>query len=138
MHTHVSDTYRLIGHVVADEIRIMRLAFMNGMTVRPIESDVPKIHKVFQDDVDLWIAYPLSIDAVPHRSTLYLRERCTLAGIFKDIHTLIFADKHTKGNVREFLDGVDRLSSRMNNWFERLPFELQYEWPMCVAIWELQ
>lgn len=111
---------------------------MHDMTVRPSLSHVPKIHNVFQDDVDLWIGYPLSREAVLHRSTLYLREKCALAILFHEMHSLIFADKHKKTNAREFVDKVDQFSTKMQSWHERLPFELQYDWPMCVAVWELQ
>ncbi|PIB00574.1 hypothetical protein CB0940_02026 [Cercospora beticola] len=129
---------RLAAHWTAICLHInMRLSYMLDMTVRPRSSEVPKIHNVFQDDVDLWIGYPLSREAVPHRSTLYLREKCALAALFHDMHSLIFSDRHKKTNTRVFMDRIDQMSTKMASWHERLPFELQYEWPMCVAVWEL-
>ncbi|KAM3415732.1 hypothetical protein BST61_g9245 [Cercospora zeina] len=115
----------------------MHIAYMIDLPVRPNPSGAPKIHNVFQDDVDLWIGYPLSTDAVPHRSTPYLREKCTLSGFFQEMHALFFTEKHKKANVSDFVKETEQLATQMEKWHERLPFELQYDWPMCIGVWEL-
>jgi hypothetical protein len=117
----------------------MRIAFMSGATVASHLSDLPKIHEVFNDKVEPWIAYPSSPESVPHRPTLYLRERCRLAGLFEEMHELFFpSNKQHHATIREFISTVDVLSGKMKDWYHTLPFELHYVWPMSVAVWELQ
>ena len=117
----------------------MRIAFMSGATAESRVSGLPKIHHVFRDQVEFWIGYPLARNAVPYRPTLYLRERCKLAGLFQELHNLILTpNKQRHVDIRGFADEVDLLSVRMQHWYQYLPFELHYDWPMSIAVWELQ
>ncbi|KAI5371147.1 hypothetical protein Slin15195_G020190 [Septoria linicola] len=116
---------------------IMRLAFMSEMTIKPRSIRHPKINDTFNDEVEMWTAYPFSKSIVPHRPTLYLLERCKLAILFQEMHDLIFA-KTSKAVVnREFMNAVESLAMKMDQWHQHLPFELQYDWPMSVAVLEL-
>lgn len=117
----------------------MRIAFMSSLKAEQSSFQPPKIHDIFEDSIEFWVAYPLSRRRVPHRPTLYLRERCLLAGLFQEMHDLIFPSGEQENMIdREFISAVERLSTKMQQWHQRLPFELQYTWPMCIATWELQ
>lgn len=97
------------------------------------------IKDVFDNEIEFWIGYPLTRSAVLHRPNIYLQERCKLAEIFEEIHKLMFADDRDDDlEVHEFGRAVDLLCSKMQNWYERLPSELHYEWPISTATWELQ
>ena len=111
---------------------------MSGETAESRVSGLPKIHDVFEDRMEFWIGYPLTKDTVPHRPTLYLRERCKLAFLFQEMHDLIFVNDKLAMEIREFASAVNRLSAKLQDWYRHLPFELHYEWPMSVAVWELQ
>lgn len=117
----------------------MRIAFISGEPTEPHSLIPPSIDTVFDDRVDLWVGYPLTTVAVPHRPTLYLRERCRLAVLFQDLQDLAFgADGQDSGSIRSFANAVDSLLERLSAWYQHLPFELQYAWPMCSATVELQ
>jgi hypothetical protein len=117
----------------------MRIAFMSGVKVDFRLPGVPKIHDVFDDKFEWWIAYPLSLSAVLHRPTLYLRERCRLAGFFQEMQNLIFeCEQEHSVAIREYAKAVEFLVTKMKHWYGYLPFELHYQWPMSVAVWELQ
>lgn len=122
-----------------DSNRITRIAFMSGAIAEPSQSVFPRIYDVFDDQVEIWTGYPLTRSATAFRPTLYLRERCRLAEIFKEVHALILTrDKQCDATVQGFTSAVEELSTRMRNWCHRLPFEVQYRWPMGIAVWELR
>jgi len=117
----------------------MRIAFMSGDATGPPRPGFPRIYDVFDDQVEIWTGYPLTSGTTPYRPTLYMRERCRLAEIFQSVHALIL----TKGEqgettVRGFIRAVEEVSAKMRHWYQRLPFELQYRWPMCISVWELR
>ncbi|KAF2169515.1 hypothetical protein M409DRAFT_52055 [Zasmidium cellare ATCC 36951] len=114
---------------------IMRLAFMSPATVTANVSGLPKIREVYDDRSEPWIGYPFTTDAVAYRPTMYLVERCRLAELFQEMHDLIFTQRRM--SIREFATALDQLSSRVQQWYQHLPFELHYEWPMSIYIWEL-
>ena len=117
----------------------MRLAFMSSTKAEASPYQVPTIHDVFEDNLEFWIGYPLSERRVAYRPTLYLCERCRLAGLFQVMHDLIFPDENQRNtDIKEFASATDRILTRMRLWYHRLPFELHYVWPMNVAIGELQ
>lgn len=117
----------------------MRIAFMSDGTAVPPRSDFPKIHEVFDDRAEIWTGYPLKQAATPYRPTLYLRERCRLADIFQEVHALLLTRAATRNpTVKEFANAVETLAVKMEHWHDRLPLELRYVWPMCIAVWELQ
>lgn len=120
-------------------LRIMRIAFMSGATSTSRRSGLPEIDKVFHDNVELWVGYPLTASAVPHRPTSYLRDRCRLAEVFEELHKFVFVtDDQRNLDIRTFASEAARLSTEMRHWYQRLPVELHYQWPMSVAVWELQ
>lgn len=97
------------------------------------------IYDVFDDHLEAWTGYPLTRSATAFRPTLYLRERCRLAEIFEEVHLLILTrGKTCDRTVQGFTRAVEELSKKMRYWYRRLPFELQYRWPMGIAIWELR
>lgn len=116
----------------------MRIAFMSPATAVLRASGFPKIHEVFEDTTEFWVGYPLTTSPVPHRPTLYLRERCRLAEVFHEMHDLILGEKQNDMEIHDFAGAVDLLSAQMHRWYQSLPHELHYEWPMSVAVWELQ
>lgn len=117
----------------------MRIAFMNGATAEPRRSGLPDIEAVFTNTDEVWTGYPLTRSAIKHWPTLYLIERCKLAEIFQEIHSLILArDEKRKGTIRGFATAVEGLASKMQLWYTQLPEQLQYQWPMSIAVWELQ
>ncbi|KAF2718637.1 hypothetical protein K431DRAFT_129166 [Polychaeton citri CBS 116435] len=123
---------------MSDASRIMRIAFMSGITVKNHVSGLPRIQEVFDDRVEAWIGYPLARNVVFYRPTLYLRERCRFAGLLHEMYDLVSVNNQQhNGAIRAFTGEVDRLSARMERWYQYLPFELQYGWPMSVAVWEL-
>ena len=89
--------------------------------------------------MEYWVGWPLTRKPVAHRPTLYLRERCKQAKVFQEIHDLILVDEPegTK-SLREFSAAVDRVATKLQYSRQHLPFELQYVWPMSIAVWELQ
>ena len=139
MHRNVGQISCCDSRRVSNSSRIMRIAFMRRGTESASVSGLPKISDVFDDKREWWIGYPLTKTAVPHRQTLYLQERCILAGLFQEIHDVILAsDKKQIMTMREFSNAVDCLSVKMQHWYENLPLELRYHWPMSIAVWELQ
>lgn len=119
--------------------RIMRIAFLSGTTEDSAQLECPRIYDVFDDKSEVWTGYPLTKSNTLHWPTLYLRERCRLAEIFQELHSLVL----TKGQPHEstvqgFVKAADELLAKMQLWCQRLPFELRYRWPMSVAVWELQ
>jgi hypothetical protein len=112
---------------------------LNGTTTEPLQFGFPKIHDVFEDKVEMWTGYPLSETSTPHRPTLYLRERCRLAELFEELHALVLTKgKPAESTVQGFVAATEDLLARMRQFYQRLPFELQYRWPMSGAVWELQ
>ena len=140
MHARVRKAQKMTSSISeSDNIRIMRIAFMSGAIAEPSRPGFPKIYDVFDDQVEAWTGYPLTSSNTTYRPTLYLRERCRLAEIFKDVHALILTKpKPCDSTVQGFANAVEDTSTKMRHWYQRLPFELQYSWPMSVAIWELQ
>ena len=123
----------------SDSNRIMRIAFMSGAIAKPSQSGFPRIYDVFDDQVEVWTGYPLTRGATAYRPTLYLRERCRLAEIFKEVHALILTRGEQRNTTVEgFISAVEELLAKMRHWYQRLPFELQYRWPMGISIWELR
>ncbi|KAM0713477.1 hypothetical protein Q7P37_010439 [Cladosporium fusiforme] len=107
-------------------------------TAEPRRSDLPDLSSVFPDRITLWSGYPISGDPVAYRPTLYLRERCRLAKLFQEMHSLIFTDsEQSTETITEFSSAVEGLSAKMRYWKEHLPVDLAYEWPMSIAVWEL-
>jgi hypothetical protein len=99
----------------------------------------PKIHDVFEDGIAMWTGYPLTKSNTPHRPTLYLRERCRLAELFEELHALVLTKgKPAESMVQGFVAAAEDLLARMRRFYQRLPFELQYRWPMSTGVWELQ
>ena len=122
-----------------DKTRITRIAFMSGTATEMRLTNVPKIHETFDDTVEIWIGYPLTRRAVADRPTLYLQERCRLVGLWQEMYDLIFAsDEQCRSRIRDFAAAVDQMSTRLRKWYRFLPFELRYEWPFNIAVWELQ
>lgn len=119
--------------------RMIRLALMSSAKAESRTSEVRKIHETFDDTVAFWAGYPLTTDIIAYRPTVYLRGRCKLAELLQEMHTLLLANKseHTK-SIEKHAEAIDHLAMKMERWFLRLPFELQYSWPMSVAVWELQ
>ena len=112
---------------------------MSGGIVESPTAELPKIHDIFDNHVEVWKGYPLTKRAVLSRPTMYLRERCKTAELFQELHNLVLAgDKQRNFDARDFANAVAHLSGKMQRWYQHLPFELQYEWPMSVAVWELQ
>lgn len=109
---------------------------MSRATVASRWSGLPKLREVFDDRSEPWIGYPFTKDEVAHRPMLYLVERCKLATLFQEMHGLIFAENDMP--IRKFANALDKLSMKVQQWYRHLPFELQYEWPMSVAVWEMQ
>lgn len=123
----------------ADDTSHMRIAYMSGAKAEPRRSDMPSIEEVFTDKPEIWTGYPLTSSVVPYRPTLYLLERCKLAEIFQESHSLLLArGEQRNGTIRGFATAVENLSARMQHWLARLPRELQYRWPMSIDVWELQ
>lgn len=117
----------------------MHIAFMSGTSAKSCESGFPRIYDVFDDHLEIWTGYPLTRDVIPYRPTLYLRERCRLAEIFKEVHALILTrSEGSEATVQGFTSAVKDVLAKMIHWYERLPLELQYRWPMCISIWELR
>jgi hypothetical protein len=117
----------------------MRFALLSDARPEPSQTGFPKIHDVFDDTVEEWTGYPLTSSATPHMPTLYLRERCRLVEIFRDLHALVLAKGDPcVASVQGFVKAVGVLNQKMQNWNQRLPFETQYRWPTSVAVWELQ
>jgi hypothetical protein len=117
----------------------MRFALLSDARPEPSQTGFPKIHDVFDDAVEEWTGYPLTSSAVPHRPTLYLRERCRLVEILRDLHALVLAKADPSiATVQGFVKAVGDLNEKMQHWYQRLPFELQYRWPSSVAVCELQ
>ncbi|KAK4497562.1 hypothetical protein PRZ48_012013 [Zasmidium cellare] len=114
---------------------IMRLAFMSPTTVTAKVSGLPKIREVYDDRSELWMSYPFTADLVAYRPTLYLIERCRLAELFQEMHDLIFTQRTM--TIQEFAQEANQLSAKVQQWHQRLPFELHYEWPMSICVWEL-
>lgn len=125
--------------VRTDSDRTVRIAFMSGAKTDIRVTGLPEVHEVFHDRVEMWRGYPLTKEAIPHRPTLYFVERCRLAELLQEMHDLIFSNDQThETNVREFAVTVDDLAAKMRLWYQRLPFELQYEPPFSIAVTELQ
>lgn len=123
----------------SNSTRIMRIAFMSDTLAKPFQSGFPKIYDVFDDHLEIWTGYPLTRDVTPYRPTLYLRERCRLAEIFKEVHVLILTKaEESDATVQGFTSAVKGVLAEIMHWHERLPLELQYRWPMCISIWELR
>lgn len=140
MHTHVCpplDEPCWISNTFSHS-RIMRIAFMTPATVTPRVSGLPKVYDVYDDRSERWVGYPFTKDAVAHRPTLYLVERCKLADLFQEIHDLIFSTSKSSVPIRQFASSLDELSTKLQQWYRHLPFELQYVWPMSISVWELQ
>jgi hypothetical protein len=117
----------------------MRIAFVSGEITASRASGLFKIRDIFEDRIESWTGYPLTSTAVVHRPTRYLEERCRLIEIFENMHDVVLtSDKQRTLAIREFSSEVNRVSERMQTWYEQLPFELQYRWPMSVAVLELQ
>ena len=124
---------------LANGFRAMRIAFMTPSTHDPQTPEPTKLDDVFDDHPEFWIGYPLTAESVAHRPTLYLRQRWASAKLFKEMHSLMTSTtSHSQTDIRAFVDDVDRLVAKMERWQHRLPFELHYVWPMCVAVWDLQ
>jgi hypothetical protein len=118
---------------------MLRFALLTDARPEPSQTGFPRIHDVFDDTVEEWTGYPLTTSAIPHSPTLYLRERCRLVEIIRDLHALVLA----KGDpcvatVQGYVKTVGDLVDKMQRWNQRLPFELQYRWPSSVAVCELQ
>ncbi|KAM0714321.1 hypothetical protein Q7P37_010108 [Cladosporium fusiforme] len=130
---------RLSAHWMVECTDIhMRIAYMSGAKAEPRRSDMPSIEEVFTDTPEIWTGYPLTNSAVPYRPTLYLLERCKLAEIFQEIHSLLLARGEQRNEtIRTFASAVENLSGRMQHWLARLTRELQYRWPMSIDVWEL-
>lgn len=112
---------------------------MSPEKVEPLSTELPQLRDVFNDTSEIWVGYPLSNSPVVDRPTSYLIERSKLAGHFQNMHDLIFPrDGLRELNVRKYADAVDGLLANLRYWRERLPSELVYEWPMSIAVWELQ
>lgn len=122
-----------------DRSSITRIAFMSGVIADSRQSGLPSIHDTFEDKEEPWIGYPLTTTPVPYRPTVYLLQRCRLAELFEEMHSLILTsgDKHND-TVRNFSGAVDGLAAKMQHWLRHLPTELEYNWPMCISVWELQ
>jgi hypothetical protein len=119
--------------------RNLRIAFLHGTIVEPPRLSFPKIHDVFEDGIAMWTGYPLTKSNTPHRPTLYLRERCRLAELFEELHALVLTKgKPAESMVQGFVAAAEDLLARLRRFYQRLPFELQYRWPMSTAVWELQ
>lgn len=119
--------------------RNTRIAFLNGTIAEPPRLSFPRIHDVFEDGVEFWTGYPLTSTSTPHRPTLYLRERCRLAELFEELHALVLTKgRPAEATVQGFVAAAEDLLARMRQFYQRLPFELQYRWPMSAAVWELQ
>lgn len=117
----------------------MRIAFMSGTLANPCQSGFPRIYDAFDDHLEIWTGYALTKDVILHRPTLYLPERCRLAEIFEEVHALILTRaKESDATVEGFTSAVEHVLAKTRHWYERLPFELQYRWPMCIPIWELR
>lgn len=117
----------------------MRLAFMSSATTGPARSDLPEISSAFPDRITLWFGYPLGKDPLVYRPVLYLQERCSLASLFREMHSLIFTDGGQRGEtVAGLASEVESLSAKLRLWYDELPMDLAYEWPMSIAVWELQ
>lgn len=122
-----------------DRDRITRIAFLNVTKTEPPRSCFPRMHDVFEDVVEMWTGYPLTKTYSPHRPTLYLRERCRLAELFEEFHVLVLTKgKPAESTVQGFVAATEDFLARMRQFYHRLPFELQYRWPMSAAVWELQ
>lgn len=117
----------------------MRIAFMSGEIADSRRRDFPSLEATFDDTVETWTGYPLLEDNVSFRPRLFLSERNRLTDLFGEIHELIFADRGEQTTtLRHFDNAVNGMLARLEHWFEYLPEELQYHWPMSTAVWELQ
>lgn len=117
----------------------MRIAFLSGATEDSASLPCPKIYDVFDDKSEVWTGYPLTKSNTPQWPTLYLRERCRLGEMFQELHSLVLTNGQPhESTVQGFVKAVEELLAKMQHWCQRLPFELQYRWPMSVAVWELQ
>jgi hypothetical protein len=123
----------------SDTYSVMRMAFMKGATSECKLHGLPKLHEVFDDEVETWIGYPLTTEVVPDRPTLYLRERCRLAHLLQQMHDLILAPNAPQDRpITVFATAIENLFVHLQQWYEHLPFELHYAWPMSISVWELQ
>ncbi|KAK4554505.1 hypothetical protein LTR86_008359 [Recurvomyces mirabilis] len=121
-----------------DLFSIMRIAFMSSETAECRVRGLPKLHEVFDDHVEAWVPYPLDDTTVPSRPTLYLRERCKLTLHLEKMHALILAPNTMRErSIEDFVSAVDSLRAQMEQWYEHMPLELYYIWPMTVAVLEL-
>jgi hypothetical protein len=112
---------------------------MSGHKAKSSRSGFLRIYDVFDDKVEVWMGYPLASNTTAYRPTLYMRERCRLAGIFQEIHALILTKSGQDiTTVQGFVSAVEDILGKMRHWYQRLPFELQYRWPMAISIWELR
>lgn len=117
----------------------MRISFMNGGAAEPGRLGLPDIQEVLSDRVETWSGFPLTRARISHRPKPYLSERCKLATILQEIHTLILTkDEHQGRSEGDFERDVENLLARMHCWRVNLPKDLRYKWPMSSAVWELQ
>lgn len=123
----------------ADTIRTMRIAFMSGAIPEQRRFGLPDIQDVFSNGVEVWTGYPLTRSSIDHHPTPYLIERCKLMGILREVHSIILVKGEQRyGTINDFANTVESLAARMHHWYAHIPAELQYEWPMSSAVWELQ
>lgn len=117
----------------------MRTTLLRSASISPSPFELPKIHEVFDDIAEVWTGYPMTRTATAHRPTVYLRERCRLAELFQEMQGLtLTSSKRQSSPTRHFTNSVEDFASKLQHWYQRLPFDLQYRWPMSIAVWELQ
>lgn len=116
---------------------ILRIAFLQGVEAPADPPALPRILEVFDVSVVSWSAYPLDQTDVAHSPTLYIRERCSFANLMKQVPVSVLRHEG-QSQIREFADTVDHLFAEMQHWYQHLPCELYYQWPMTGAVWELQ
>jgi hypothetical protein len=125
---------------LADMSSIMRVAFYVSTSLperKPIGASM--FNETFEDRPQVWIGYPYTAETVLDRPNLLFRHRHELISIFREVHELLFGsvDQSNK-EMWAFASAVYDMAQRLRRWYARLPLEIQYAWPMSIAVFELQ
>jgi len=137
--THFTDVYAMQWKVVCIEalVLIVPRTFSLGLMRPSSPIEGLGIVPYLPDTLFSWDARPLNGSTARYRGNTLFRERCVLTRLTAEVNHFLFSDGEV-GALQDYVQAAQSLSSRVINWYESLPLDLQYDKRLPGPIYELQ
>ena len=111
-----------------------------GLLKRP--NDMPQTlenvdFSILSDTIVYWVPYPYGRKPIPFRVNSMMKERCRLIEFTLEVNHLLLSEG-ARLNQGVLWESSEKLSQRMQEWYDELPVDLLYSQTLPAGLFDFQ